>query len=965
MTISVVLLCVAPISWAEGTIVKVLPFATDRQVRIQAVVKSTAPVEVTGRIAAVEGGDVLWEGSLGAGSGSIEKTVSDLKPRLWSPGSPTLYNLTVTAKQDGRDVGYQTVRFGFRSVTRGDGQILLNGHPIFLRGIAINPPERDIPNSVGYSKKFAHDYVKYLRSQNVNLIRMTFNLQDDPRQQVWFDACDELGMMVYQGNYASPPSGDGTKRSGKAVDPEENPEAFAAKGSSKRNVPKDMDRSVAAYEKVFETYARHPSIIIYILANELPGPVGSNSAWHEYLTEAAKRIHAWDPSRLIIGNAGYGLGREGDINDVHRYWGWYYNSFLTYYNLRDSVKLFGESTEHQPFTFSECVGSFTSPLGSFNEIYRKQLAAQLGWTGHSPDQKNDSLAYQAFMVKHALESFRTMREQNHRISGLMPFTILFFNWEGIRSFEEMKPKPAMEQMGVSYQPVLLSWEMWTPNVYPGTQVKAIAHVVNDAEDFSGLNGAKLEITVVSMNPANPRAGMKVVSQTVALPSIPYGSAKAIPVEIELPAHLMADDYLLRGRIVRGGETVSKNQTAIFVYSPLSSQRSLPMLEVGVYDPSGKAEAALSYPWIKIKPITRLSNVKGVKTLVIGEMAFDKSAAGALRTFVQGGGRVLCLAQDADKFDPSWLPAKMEMLHGTVTNPTYPTKDRPTADGQNVNPERPWHPVFEEIDRRHLQLWSDYTNWDQSKPGFPRVLPVMHGFRLIEPNDLPKVSVIGDYDRGLEGVAIAEFFDGKGSVVFTGLDLVSRAKLDPVADKMLQNLVAYVAGEDHETQPLIEKPIVWGNYSTERGVITGPVNGFVYNCRWVAPPTAPDAKAMPDNGGAWNTHPGNPFVTVGVRAVGPFGYSTGSSPRENKEPNGSGMFCCRVPAGRKVVVSKVQNVDKQAMSMAVSVNRTKGEATSVPAVETILIRSEIPNRATELTVKYSGDKRLVILETSFE
>ena len=31
---------------------------------------------------------------------------------------------------------------------------------------------------------------------------------------------------------------------------------------------------------------------------------------------------------------------------------------------------------------------------------------------------------------------------NPRLAGLMPFTILFYNWSGITSFDQMKPKPA-------------------------------------------------------------------------------------------------------------------------------------------------------------------------------------------------------------------------------------------------------------------------------------------------------------------------------------------------------------------------------------------------------------------------------------------------------------------------------------------------------------------------------------------
>ena len=103
--------------------------------------------------------------------------------------------------------------------------------------------------------------------------------------------------------------------------------------------------------------------------------------------------------------------------------------------------------KNQPLTFTECVGSFTGWDGEFNIIRSKQLAPQLGWIGHSANRREDALWYQSFMVKQATESFRRMRPLNPRLAGIMPFTILFYNWSGVSSFDQMKPKPAMEQLG--------------------------------------------------------------------------------------------------------------------------------------------------------------------------------------------------------------------------------------------------------------------------------------------------------------------------------------------------------------------------------------------------------------------------------------------------------------------------------------------------------------------------------------
>lgn len=205
-------------------------------------------------------------------------------------------------------------------------------------------------------------------------------------------------MMTYQGVYGSPPGGD------------------------KREPPSDFEKSISGYKRIFETYAQHPSIVIYILSNEMPYQGERGAAFTQFLTKAYERLRQWDSTRFYFGNAGYGEGYSGDVRDVHRYWGWYYNTFLTYYNLRDP-NLFGDPNKSQPFTFSECVGNFTGVRGDYNIIVRKQLAPQLNWTGHSEHQVEDALSYQSFMVKQAIESFRRMRSVNKHLAGLMPFTI--------------------------------------------------------------------------------------------------------------------------------------------------------------------------------------------------------------------------------------------------------------------------------------------------------------------------------------------------------------------------------------------------------------------------------------------------------------------------------------------------------------------------------------------------------------
>lgn len=920
-------------------------------------------VEFLGRVTRAPSGELLWQGSLGnarATGGadlSISNVVSGLRPELWSPVSPALYHLEVTARVDGKAVASRKVRFGFRSFAARDGRFWLNGHPIFLRGVAINPPGRGIPDEVSESRKFAEDYVRFLKSQNLNIFRLSTD-----ESQVWFDVCDELGMMLYAGRYGAPIAAEKSAAEPRGDEPEE---------GGKLSPPRDFAKSMAGYKRLFNGFASHPSIVEYYLANELPYTGVRGDAFSEYLTTAIAELKKWDDTRPYIGNAGYGIGREGDVCDVHRYWGWYYNSFLTYYNLRDKLypqPLFGDPVKNQPLTFTECVGAFTGSSGEFNVIRSKQLAPRLGWIGHTETPREDALEYQAFMTKQACESFRRMRPLNPRLAGLMPFTILFYNWAGISSFAEMKPKPVMEAMRLAYQPVLLSWELWTPQVYAGTTVRAVAHVLNDDDANRPLTNATLAISV------RDREGRECCGERIALPAIPHFEIWRRELALKLPSHLATGEYLVTGTVFCGSEVRSTNAVTLFVAGG-DWKRSQPVVDSAVYlyDPAGNTAVALKQIGVQSHQLELESKLpEGMKVLVIGEGAWDRRSAAAkdaLRAFVRGGGRILCLAQEGTQFDSTWLPQEVEFFTSSPNETNYPPRSRPFREQMNVNLERPDHPAFAGLNRRRFRLWSDHTGWDQAQPGFPKIYPVGSGFKLVKPEALEHTAILADYDRGLEGVALCEMFDGAGSVILSAFDLVNRACLDPVADRLLANLVAYAATTaGHEIHPLVESPIHWGDFPTERGVACGSLNGLLPNTEWIPAPDGPAAKPLPANTGAWNMKPGEQFVPRGRHPFGHYGYSTASSLRlgDTNITTGTGFFWARVPAGRKSVVTTVRNPGKATASLTVTAGEQGTAATvSIASGQTELVRTALTSGATNVCVRFTGSRTLVLEQTSFE
>lgn len=176
---------------AQDVAKSVTPFAGIDYVRLVV----NAPKPGAQYKAVITGADhkILWQGAVMPTVDANKQssyTIKNLKPHLWTPSDPYLYDLSFEQILKGKVVAQTKDRIGFRSITTANGHIMLNGKPLFLRGIAINPPSRGINPTLEKSREFAMDYVRYMKSINVNIIRI-------PNAENWYNVCDELGMMVF------------------------------------------------------------------------------------------------------------------------------------------------------------------------------------------------------------------------------------------------------------------------------------------------------------------------------------------------------------------------------------------------------------------------------------------------------------------------------------------------------------------------------------------------------------------------------------------------------------------------------------------------------------------------------------------------------------------------------------------------------------------------------------------------
>lgn len=933
-------------AFSQVTVHQFTPIVTDTEARIALTLSAPNGFrgEATATITACADGAVLFDGPIGnlslkaAEQREVEFCVRDLRANLWTPATPHLYNLTVR-------IGESTAskRVGFRKFEMRDGRFYLNDQPIFLRGNAINPPNRGIPKALEESREFARDYVRFLKGMHINIIRT-------PTNQNWLDVCDEEGMMIFGGRYGRPRI---TK--------------------DERTVPTDIPAAVEYYkEQEFKPLAWHPSVVIYVMSNELPYAAALGQRWDNLLQACYEELIKWDHTRPYIGNAGYGLGRAADIYDVHRYWGWYYNSFVTYMNLRDT-SLWQNEGQTQAITFTECVGNYTGIDGAYNLCSRtKQPGSQKCWTGHlaAEEQSEAALEYQAMVLKNATEMFRRFRPQNPYLAGVMPFTIIFHNWDSVKSFAEMRPKPVAYQYGVSYQPILISWENWNHNLYAGGKMKVVTHIVNDDDLMRDLVGAKVAWRLENMRK------IAVVEGEIDLPTVEYYGVWSSPLETALPEWLPTGNYRLVGEILWDGNIIATNTSELFVAGAKWADKGVVKNGVALYDPAGTTAAAFDKNRIAYTLTTSVPKARKGATLVIGECAWDENIATqkqALAEFVKKGGKVVVLRQNAD-FDTSWLPYDVEMLDESCNSSEYLSPEYAYCDGMNINIERKEHPIFKGIETERMKLWSDYTDYDESKAGFPAIYPVTNGFS-VRKADMSKTAVIANYNRNLAATALCEMFDDKGSIVMCGFDLAGRSGIDPVADLLMRNLIGYATTQSEEACILVEEPIWWGDYTSEKGLVVGANNGLVLNTVPIVPtdqkerwPLKVDVRGYNYVGsyGGWNSRPGIQYVGNGRRPFAPYNFSLGGSDlvKPADEACGSGYFAARVPEDRTTMATLLANPSYESLEISISINGGKKQTYTLSAGEQKLVEMPLPKER-QLRVDFEGSRRCVILMTEFK
>ncbi len=187
----------------------------------------------------------------------------------WTAETPCLYRLVATLKPADKKVKGEntTIMVGFRRVEIKDGQLLVNGKAVLIKGANRHELDPDAGYVVSRERMIAD--IKEMKRMNINAVR-TCHYPDDPQ---WYDLCDEYGLYVI--------AEANQEGHGFHYDPNTAPtyKPMFAQPILERN------------QHNVSVQFNHPSVIIWSLGNETcDGP---------NFTAARDWIRATDPSRPI------------------------------------------------------------------------------------------------------------------------------------------------------------------------------------------------------------------------------------------------------------------------------------------------------------------------------------------------------------------------------------------------------------------------------------------------------------------------------------------------------------------------------------------------------------------------------------------------------------------------------------------------------------------------------------------
>ena len=318
------------------------------------------------------------------------------KPILWSPATPKLYQVDI-------QFGSESIRdeIGFRIIETRGKQILLNGNPIFLKGISIHEEK---PNGGGRANSTAdaHTLLSWAKELGCNYVRLAHY----PHNEYAVREAERMGMLVWS----------------------EIPVYWTIAWTN-ADTYQNAERQLT--DMIRRDHNRC-NVIIWSIANETP----HSDARDQFLSRLSQKARSLDATRLIsmameVTAANHhknrlqdNMNQYVDVISFNQYIGWYRD-------VNDAPKMEWEIPYDKPVIISEFGGGAKYGLhGAKNQRWTEEFQENLYRENCAMLDKIDGLAGTTPWI---LKDFRSPRRV---LNGIQDY----YNRKGLFSDDGHKKK---------------------------------------------------------------------------------------------------------------------------------------------------------------------------------------------------------------------------------------------------------------------------------------------------------------------------------------------------------------------------------------------------------------------------------------------------------------------------------------------------------------------------------------------
>ncbi len=274
---------------------------------------------------AAVGTPFVAEGSAPAGGElSLDLAREVTNPKKWSAEEPNLYTLLLTLK-DARGRVLESIpwRLGFKTSEIKNGQILVNGRPIHIKGVNRHEHDPDLGH-VTTRERMIED-ILLMKRYNINAVRTSHY----PNDEGWYALCDEYGLYVQD---------------------EANIESHGYGANEKQRISDSEDFTEAHVERVRRTIERdknHASIFLFSLGNE--------AGWGRNFEAARAWVKTNYPEFPLVYEAGASVHSDA------------FNPMYT--KPQELVSYWQQKGEGKPFYLVEYAHALGNSVGNLQEYW--------------------------------------------------------------------------------------------------------------------------------------------------------------------------------------------------------------------------------------------------------------------------------------------------------------------------------------------------------------------------------------------------------------------------------------------------------------------------------------------------------------------------------------------------------------------------------------------------------------------